>query len=142
MSTQKFDGNTPSRRKQWAYALVGITLGVGLLCFSPPELLRGALGFGLGPGAILGYGASLLWFLLALALVVSGITNLLPALTLPRDESHKTSEETRRRDADYGKTAHADDIGKKLRKLRHLKDHELITAEEHERKLADLLAKW
>jgi hypothetical protein len=45
MSTRRFDdGNDPSPNKRRIYAIVGIFLGVSLLFFSPPELLRARFG--------------------------------------------------------------------------------------------------
>jgi hypothetical protein len=70
-------------------------------------------------------------------LLVFGITNLVPALNLSRDQTHPISEETLQR-----KTEHSNDIEAKLRTLRQLEDQGLITGQEHDRKHADLLDKW
>src|SRR5260370_41862224 len=140
MSTRRFDdGNDSSPNKRWIYAIVGIFLGVSLLFFSPPELLRA--GFGPVPRVILGPGTSFLWFIVGVVLLVFGITNLVPALNLSRDQTHPISEETLQRTTERN-AEHSNDIEAKLRTLRQLKDQGLITGHEHDRKRAELLDKW
>jgi hypothetical protein len=69
MSSREFDdGNEQSPTKRWIYAIVGIFLGVSLLFFSPPELLRA----GFGPRVILGPGTSFLWFIVGVVLLIKG----------------------------------------------------------------------
>jgi len=89
----------------------------------------------------LGPGTSFLWFIVGVVLLVFGITNLVPALNLSRDQTHPISEETLQRKTER-KAEHSNDIEAKLRTLRQLKDQGLITGQEHDRKRADLLDKW
>jgi hypothetical protein len=78
-----------------------------------------------------------LWFTLSVGGLVFGISKLIESAGRHSREDPKRSAKPL-----YSSQPPSEDIEAKLRKLASLKDQNLISEEEHQRKRQDIIAKW
>jgi hypothetical protein len=130
MNTERpYRGDYPPRNNTKKLAVVGVCLGVGLLVFGTPAGLPALAGPAIGG----------LWPVTAIVCLILAVIGLTGGFDIPwrRDEEPTVSDA-------HVKTYQelSEGIEAKLRQLLRLKEQQLITEEEYNRKRAEVLEKW
>jgi hypothetical protein len=122
-------GNLSPRNNTRILAIVGVSVGVGLLLFGTPG----------GFPPLFGPAAGALWPVVAIVCLILGLIGL----TSGFDTRWRREEEPSARDAQVkSDQSPSEGIEAKLRQLLRLKEEKLISEEEYNRKRAEVLEKW